>query len=253
MDEVAPCLRSAGFSVAELSYGEFSIGRFLSFPFFRRKALARLRAGIDDAYSVYRYQNQERYPRLTSIISHSFGTWLVLTLLMRNPGIQLSRLIVCGSVIKEDYDLGRVLKQFSVPMLNEIGTKDYWPALAESVGWGYGSIGATGMHHAAVTNRWHKNYRHSDFLTADFCRKFWIPFLIDVDNIVPGDKAQKLPFWITLITTLPLRWLILSVFGLTGVWLPNTGLYAIGGIDVFKTTSCYWAAKYFINYWISHC
>jgi hypothetical protein len=112
-----------------------------------------------------------------SIISHSFGTYIVGRLLTDYPEFQWYRIIFCGSVIREDFPFDQVLERFSYPLLNEIGTKDYWPALAESAGWDYGSVGSTGFNRPPVESRWHHGYAHNDFLTEDFCKEFWIPFL----------------------------------------------------------------------------
>jgi hypothetical protein len=140
MDIVQPALERAGFSVAPISYGEFGVVRFLSFPFLRRAAIGRVLGGIDTATRVYR-DRTGLYPDRVSIISHSFGTWLILTILSLKPNLKFSRLVVCGSVLREDFNFDPVLHQFQPPMLNEIGTKDYLPAIAESVGWGYGHAG----------------------------------------------------------------------------------------------------------------
>jgi hypothetical protein len=236
MDKVLPLLESAGFAVAPISFGEFGIVRFISFPFLRKGALKRVTSGLDTAYHVYRNRTGGSHPDRVSIISHSFGTWLILTVLSSNPHLKFSRLIVCGSVIREDYDLGPVLHQFEDPLLNEIGTEDYWPAMAESVGWGYGSIGATGMHHAAVRNRWHKGFKHSDFLTADFCEKFWVPFL-QKGEIKLGDDPEQLPPWIRTIARLRLRWLVLCIAIAaiaTLLWGANLIGQHMGGINVIK-------------------
>jgi hypothetical protein len=85
-------------------------------------------------------------------------------------------------------------------------TKDYWPALAESVGWGYGSVGSTGFNRPPVSSRWHKGFTHSRFLTDRFCREQWLPFLKN-GEIKRGDPPQDLPLAMRLLTALPLRWI----------------------------------------------
>jgi hypothetical protein len=249
MDIIQPELEEADFFVAPISYGEFGLIRFLSFPFLRRGALSRVLKGIDTAIRVYR-ERLGSYPDRVSIISHSFGTWLILALLSSKPNLKFFRLIVCGSVVREDYDFDPVLHEFQSPMINEIGTEDYLPALAESVGWGYGSIGSTGMHHPAVRNRWHHGLRHSDFLTADFCKRFWVPFL-ESGEIKPADGAQKLPLSIRVIARLPLRWIVLCFVIVAVLWSAEFIAQHIGGIDVIKAAGCFLANKYSLDYWIS--
>src|SRR5258707_6530474 len=159
---------------------------------------------IRTARESYRLENGA-YPKSMSVISHSFGTYVVGKVLTDVPDLEWNRIIFCGSVVREDFPLQRVLRSFRHPLLNEIGTKDYWPALAESAGWGYGSVGSTGFNRPPVETRWHSGFRHSDFLTDSFCTKFWVPFL-QGETPKEADKPAAMPLGIRAITWLPLRW-----------------------------------------------
>jgi hypothetical protein len=143
-----------------------------------------------------------------SVISHSFGTYVVGKILTDVPDLQWDRVIFCGSVVREDFPLQRVTRSFRHPLLNDVGTRDFWPALAESAGWGYGSVGSTGFNRPPVDTRWHTGFRHSDFLTAQFCTKFWVDFLKG-DKPKPGDKSSAMPLWVRLLAAFPLRWILL--------------------------------------------
>lgn len=205
MDEVKPALEKSGFTVAPTSYGPFSVLRFLApFRWLRSRAIERVAADIRTAIRSYKMDNGD-YPKKMSVISHSFGTYVVGTLLTNYPEFQWYRIIFWGSVVREDFPLDQVLGRFANPLLNEIGTKDILPALAESAGWGYGSVGSTGFNRPPVETRWHHAFRHSDFLTDDFCRTFWIPFL-EGRKPTPGDKPERMPLYVRLICMLPLRW-----------------------------------------------
>ena len=207
MDEVKPALEDAGFSVSATSYGEYGIGRFLMpFVYFRRKAIERVITDIVTArrMSVLR---TGREPKGMSVIAHSFGTYVLSKIIADHPELRWNRVILCGSVLKEDFPLHQYLDRFDAPILNEIGTQDYWPALAESVGWGYGSVGSTGFNRPPVVSRWHKNFTHSQFLTKEFCQNQWVPFLHQ-GRIDRGDTPRSLPFGIRLLTSLPLRWVM---------------------------------------------
>jgi pimeloyl-ACP methyl ester carboxylesterase len=197
IDRVKPTLEDAGFIVAPTSYGNYSILRFL-LPFrgLRQKAINRVARAINMAEQLYK-------PDEISVISHSFGTYVAARILAENP-IKWNRIIFCGSVLKDTFPLYNYVDRFNVPLLNEVGSRDYWPALAESVGWGYGSIGSKGLHDPAVSTRWHHGYRHSDFLNETFTKKFWIPFLKD-GTIVHADQPTLLPFSIRALTSFPLR------------------------------------------------
>jgi hypothetical protein len=121
--------------------------------------------------------------------------------------IRWNRIVFCGSVCPNDYPFHNYYQRFVRPLLNEIGTKDIWPAFAESVTWGYGSVGAYGFQSPAVTDRWHQGLAHSDFLTADFCQKFWVPFLTK-GEVIAGDAPALLPRFARILTRLPLKWIL---------------------------------------------
>jgi pimeloyl-ACP methyl ester carboxylesterase len=206
MGEIKPALEAAGLAVAPTSFGKFSILRFLMpFSWSREAAIRRVAMDIQTARRVY---SRERCadPERMSVISHSFGTYVVSRILTDYSEFKWHRVIFCGSVVREDFRFDHVLDRFDPPLLNEVGTKDFLPALAESAGWGYGSVGSTGFNRPPVETRWHDGYSHSDFLTEKFCNEFWIPFLRG-EKPRRGDKAAHLPLWITSITWLPLRWL----------------------------------------------
>lgn len=199
MDAIKPALEDEGFLVEGTSYGEYSAVRFL-LPFgagLRRKALERVVTDINSAISVH-------HPAQISVISHSFGTFLLSRIIAEHFEFKWCRIIFCGSVVREDFPIEQYTTRFEPPLINEIGTGDYWPALAEAAGWGYGSVGSTGFHRPGIESRWHAGYRHSDFLTKEFAQTFWIPFLKG-EKPRRADAAAPLPFWISTITRLPLR------------------------------------------------
>jgi hypothetical protein len=227
MSEVKPVLEREGFWVAQTSYGEFGVPRFLSpFTSMRERAINRVLTDIRTARQAFK-MDRGKEPEKMSVISHSFGTHVVSKILTDAPDLEWFRVIFCGSVVREDFPLHLVMKRFRPPLLNEIGTKDYWPAVAESAGWGYGSVGSTGFNRPPVESRWHKGFGHSDFLTEDFCSEFWIDFLKG-SKPKPGDKATRLPLWIRMIASFPLRWvialLIVSPLFVGAIWIAEPEL-----------------------------
>jgi len=143
-----------------------------------------------------------------SVIAHSFGSFVTARILESEFDLEWHRIILCGSVVREDFPLEQHLKRFDWPIVNEIGTKDCWPALARAVTWGYGSVGSYGFLSPAVNDRWHSGFRHSDFLTERFCKEFWIPFL-RTGELARGDAPSPLPLPCRAFTRLPLRWIML--------------------------------------------
>lgn len=200
MSTIKPVLVSNGLIVEATSYGKFGVPRFiLPFAWLRKGAVERVAQAIATAQMLHQ-------PTKMSVISHSFGTYVISQILADYPQFKWHRIIFCGSVVRDDYRLDRSLQRFDPPLLNEVGSEDFLPALAESVSWGYGSVGSNGYNAVGVDTRWHSGLRHSDFLTAAFCQKFWLPFLTS-GTIVPGDASSKLSLWTRAITGLPIRWL----------------------------------------------
>jgi hypothetical protein len=167
MPDVKKTLEAAGFKVASTSYGRMRVSIFLlPVRWIRDRAVKRVAANIRTAIDLHR-------PDKLSVITHSFGTYVVARILQNEPW-DWHRVIFCGSVVQDKFPFGNVVDRFDFPLLNEVGTRDAWPALAESVTWGFGSIGSRGLNHPAAETRWHPGFRHSNFLTPDFCRGFWL-------------------------------------------------------------------------------
>jgi hypothetical protein len=218
MGEVKPALEKAGFFVVPTSYGRFGVPRFLSpFIWLRQEAIRRVASDIRLGIRSYK-QMKRKEPQHLSVIAHSFGTYVVGRILLQFPEFTWDRVIFCGSVVRDNFPFDQVLERFHHPLINEVGSRDFWPALAESAGWGYGSVGSTGFNRPPVETRWHKGFRHSDFLSDKFCTAFWTPFL-EGERPKRADKPVELPLWIRAIAWFPLRWILaglvvaLPIFG----------------------------------------
>jgi pimeloyl-ACP methyl ester carboxylesterase len=196
MPAMADTLESAGFLVSPTSFGDMRVSRFL-LPIGRprQQAIQRVLTNIRTAKELHK-------PDRISVITHSFGTYVVARILQREPW-PWHRIIFCGSVLPEKFPLDEVRDRFTAPLLNEVGTRDIWPAMAAWGTWGYGSVGSYGFNHPTVRTRWHEGFRHSDFLTPDFCNKYWVPFLRDGTIIRGSDKPSRLPWTIRAITKIP--------------------------------------------------
>lgn len=206
-------LEAAGLKVAPAGYGFYGAIRFLiPIDWLRKKAIERVRIRYNAAVQVNK-------PKKVSVIAHSFGSYVVARLMAQEFSIKWHRIIFCGSVVPNTFPFEQYLDRFKPPILNEIGTKDFWPALAETTTWGYGSIGSYGFQGEPLRERWHHGLPHSGFLDPDFATKFWIPFLLKGEVVDAGD-SEPLPKWIELLTTIPFRWplwilLIAAIFGLS--------------------------------------
>jgi pimeloyl-ACP methyl ester carboxylesterase len=199
-------------SARPIRYEFFDALRFL-FPFstFREKPIRRITRLIRDELS--------RDPASLSVVAHSFGTYLIAKVLEREPDILLHRLILCGSIIVDDFEwekYGHRLDDASEggwQVVNDCGMDDRWPVIARSITWGYGASGSFGFGHPRVKDRYF-NVGHSGFFREDFVRTYWLPYL-STGKIETGvlDRPTN-RWWVSLLTVpyLKLRYLFLMMF-----------------------------------------
>jgi hypothetical protein len=193
-------LHKEGFVVQPTNYEYFDVLRFL-FPgeFFRRGI-------VEDVERQIRHTLAENKASTCSLIAHSFGTYVVSRILRDYTDLEFERIIFCGSVVPQSFRFEDYRKRFKTPLLNEVGTRDFWPAIAEAVTFGYGSAGAYGFRRPAVQDRWHNGMGHPDFLNAEFCRKYWLPFLRDGTFVETAEVPNPPPWWLWVVSTFQIRY-----------------------------------------------
>jgi hypothetical protein len=122
--------------------------------------------------------------------------------------LKFQRIIFCGSVVSYRFRVVDYTHRFNAELINEVGTRDIWPVLAETVTTGYGSAGTYGFRRSGVRDRWHNGKTHSAFLTRDFCEKYWVPFLRDGSIIEDDARAEPPPWWLQLVRVFQPRYLV---------------------------------------------
>jgi hypothetical protein len=128
-----------------------------------------------------------------SILAHSFGSYIVAEILADRPDIVVHRLAFCGSIVPHNHRFIRQLgPRIRTQVVNDVGSKDFWPALANSVTTGYGQTGTYGFQRPLVTDRRFEGLGHSDFLNPAFCKKYWIPFF-KTGSFEPDETGQEKP------------------------------------------------------------
>jgi pimeloyl-ACP methyl ester carboxylesterase len=208
---VAQTLREAGFKVELSNYGRFGLLRFiLPIPFFRSSAARKVETAIRSTLEEYRTET-------VSIIAHSFGTYLITWLLEKRGDLKFNYIIFCGSVVKFNFPFQYFRDHFK-KIVNEVGTADTWPALAEIVTWGYGSTGAYGINNPGIFDRYHQGVSHSKFLTPQFCRDWWVPVLKGEDP-KPAENPVSPPAWLRFLSILPVKYLLWGALAATLVYL----------------------------------
>jgi hypothetical protein len=192
----------AGLTVEATNYGYFDIIRFLlPIATFRRAPVERIWRSVQ--------RTQQLHPNAKiCFLAHSFGTWIIAKILQREFAFKAHRVIFCGSIIPFDFPFEQFGDRFTSPLLNEVGSRDPWPALAESGTWGYGSSGTYGFRIPGVRDRWHGGFGHSHFFTADFCKQFWLPFFLDGTVVRSNTDAEAPRWWVRLISRSKLKYSI---------------------------------------------
>jgi hypothetical protein len=150
LSTVKPALVEAGLWAESAGYGFYGALRFLiPIDWLRRQAIERVRIRINAATASHK-------PVMLSVIAHSFGSYIVARLIAQEFHIKWHRIIFCGSVVSDRFPFEQCVSRFTSPILNEIGTRDYWSALAQAVTWCYGSVGSHGFQGAGFEERWHR-------------------------------------------------------------------------------------------------
>ena len=229
-------LEKRGFEVELTNYGRFDLLRFL-LPIwaFRLAAIARVQAQISDAI--------RRHPgKRVSFIAHSFGTFVLGHLLRYSLWLHVHRVIFCGSILAYDFPFGTIVD--GVEFINEVGGQDFLPALAERVTWGYGSTGTYGFRRPGVYDRFHTELGHSDFLTGEFCIKYWVPLLKDGTRTPADPSLTKKSVAPLILGVIANKYLIIGAISILLLWdqairakpipidIDNAGGYAFVGMEV---------------------
>jgi hypothetical protein len=156
-------LMRSGFIVEPTNFGRFSLVKFLTpVPFFRHWAMRE----VSDQIKIVKQHNPASR---ISFIAHSFGTYVIAHLIKRNFDLGAHRIIFCGSVVPHTFRFQDYQGRFHGNILNEVGTRDVWPAMAHLITWGYGGSGTYGFRRPLVRDRWHNGAGHGYFLSAAFC------------------------------------------------------------------------------------
>lgn len=109
-----------------LDYGRLGVLGFLT-PCVRESKLDWFHREYD------RIRSQEKVKR-PSVIAHSFGTYLVAELLSNYPEVKFDKIIFAGGIAPKDFDWKKRFDNGQVlHVLNEVATKDIWPAVAKVV------------------------------------------------------------------------------------------------------------------------
>jgi hypothetical protein len=192
--------------VVPMRYGFFDVVRFLvPIRSLRRRPIAYITKLMRDEIV--------RKPRRLSVVAHSFGTFIVSEILEQENEIELYRLILCGSIVRDDFPWEHLRDRLARgerahwQVVNDCGMRDPWPVFAQSMTWGYGASGRFGFGHGRVKDRFH-DVDHSGFFTEQFVRDYWLPYLTD-GHIAAGRVHRPTNPWaLSVLTVFRLRYVI---------------------------------------------
>ena len=121
------------------------------------------------------------------IIAHSFGSVLITRALAEGaPPVELSGLILFGSILPEDFRWEVLMERRQIPvgrLRNELGIHDppiRWAAYCRRMGLPYGASGLVGFRPAPGQSPIDAPYPRGDVGAASLarhCREVWLPFL----------------------------------------------------------------------------
>jgi hypothetical protein len=224
---------SEHFVVESTNYGRFDLFRFLiPIRYFRQRAIESVWNQIRDI--------RLQYPNSRiSFIAHSFGTYIVANVLSSEFDFHAFRVVFCGSVVKYSYPFEQVADRFMSPIINEVGAKDIWPAMAESVTWGYGSAGTYGFRRPRVRDRWHSGAGHGYFLNPEFCRQFWIPFFKDGTIVGGAENPEEPSWWLKILSIFTLKYTSLLIIAIVSFVQVHNPQLVDDGIGFFGSAACH--------------
>jgi len=135
----------------------------------------------------------------SSIIAHSFGTYLVARLLEKYPMLRFDKVIFAGSIVNEDYNWPEILGRGQVSLFrNDYGRLDPWPRIAKMLVPRTGGSGTGGFQksHSLMVQKPFSHYRHSDYFHQSHFALEWIPTLkslvLNTDMVVAPQTQTRL-------------------------------------------------------------
>lgn len=185
--QIASLVSENGWIYYPIDYGYFTAMHF-AIPCVRKSRIVWFCQQFD--------QIKERYPDVApSVIAHSNGTYIVANALNTYHHIRVDKLILCGSIVRPDFDWKSIFDRKQATMVrNEVGVKDIWARNVHLVAWGdTGPSGQGGFayEHARLEQPRFPEFGHASFQAYGHYRAFWLPFL---DKPMPYE-GEKDPPW----------------------------------------------------------
>jgi hypothetical protein len=204
--------RISDIDVIPLKY-EFFNGFSFWCPFFTRtRPISRILNELVEIKNTYPDAH-------ISIVAHSFGTYIISKILMNERFLAVHRVQLCGSIIPSRYQWNKVKPKISGSIINDAGTRDYWPLLAKVFSWGYGPSGLFGFGTTYVNDNFY-DCGHSDYFNDFHIKNYWIPFLVDGQFVQSdwGAKRKTHGLLVSFFSWFPVKTAIAFGLAIFGSW-----------------------------------
>jgi len=209
---VAGLLSKNGLIPVPVRYGYLDALQFWCPLFTRRAPIKRVLRELRDLRAEYPTAD-------ISAICHSFGTYSITKCLLE-PDVRLKRIIFCGSIVPAAFRRATFKAQLGAdPILNDCGTKDWWPVIAKSFTWGFGPSGTFGFGTLGIRDRFNE-YGHSEYFNEQFVNDYWLPYLLN-GEIVPTawESVRRTPSgWMSMPLWFQAKYLVVAAL-VYFVWL----------------------------------
>jgi pimeloyl-ACP methyl ester carboxylesterase len=192
----------------------------LALPF-RGTPVDKIKQDIRDA------RRQEPLAKFV-VIAHSFGSYILSRILPKSTDIEFEKIILCGCIIPINFPWGHYTRGMSPKsVINDVGTRDFYPVMATFTTFGYGSSGRKGFQNPHIKDRYF-NYGHSDFFDSKYkhIETYWKPFIAD-GSIIESDWDQSKPKTALGILMLCHPWIGRTLFYSTLASVIGFGAFAL--------------------------
>jgi hypothetical protein len=200
-EKVAPILEDSNTTVIPIRYGYLDIFRFWCPIWTRLASISEIEWKVSRA--IFENKNAE-----VVVIAHSYGTYAISNIIKNNPLINISRMILCGGIVRRNFKWGEIRNLPKI--LNDCGSRDVLPMLASSLTWGFGESGRCGFGTPEVSDRF-SDHNHSGFFEKNFVKEHWKPFVDSGKITQTNHERTNIPWMVSILTVVRFRIVILVV------------------------------------------
>lgn len=168
-------------------YGYFAV-LFFAIPYFQKREVVKLQKTL---LRLFESQPNKKF----IVFAHSFGTFLIAKALAQisasGVSLNIKTIVLCGSVLKSDFDWSFLDKYPELTLINECGTGDGILCLSEALVPMTGMAGRTGFYGISSDSFMNRYYSggHSLYFEGDgFMKANWLPLFSTAPVFSPSHQ-----------------------------------------------------------------